>query len=196
MNAEAVAKNPSRLIVAGIDFRNMVWVALALGIMIFAIIWGNAWLLRFVHIVSGVLLTGADILLGFLIGPILRSLNFETRRSFTLKMLPKTLFIMSTLGIMAPTSGWFLAVQFGYLDYGYPEFWWVIAALVIAAILGVQGLVILLPTNVRVYLEVRKDQPDPARVARLMRTYFVTTASQGIMQILIIVIMVKFATGI
>lgn len=196
MSSEVALNAPSRFIVNGIDSRNTFWVALALGIMIFAIIWDNAWLLRFVHIVSGVLLTGADILLGFLIGPILRSLSFETRRSFTLKMLPKTLFILFTLGVVAPTSGWFLAVQFGYLDLGFPEFWWVVAALVIAAILGVQGLVILLPTNVRVYLEIRKDQPDPARVARLMRTYFVTTASQGIMQILIIVIMVKFATGI
>lgn len=193
--SDAVADHPSSFVVNGIDFRNLFWVALALGTMIFAIVWGNDWLLRFVHIISGVLLTGADILLGFLIGPILRGLSFETRRSFTLKMLPKTLFIMSTLGIMAPTSGWFLAVQFGYLEIGFPEFWWVIAALVIATILGVQGLLILLPANVRVYLEIRKDQPDGARVARLMRTYFVTTASQGIMQIAIIVIMVKFATG-
>ncbi len=185
-----------RWMVAGIDFRNLIWVIIALGVMVVAIVSGDDWMLRYVHVASGVLLTGADILLGFLIGPIIRKLDFEARRSFTLKLLPKTLFIMTTLGIIAPTSGWFLAVQLGYLDLGYPEFWWVIAALVIAGILAVQGLGILLPTNIRTYLEIRKDRPDFERVARIMRVYFWTIASQGVMQILIIIIMVTFVIGL
>ena len=56
-------------IVEGIDFRNLGWVFLALGVMVYAIAGDWPWLLRFVHVASGVLLTGADILLGFLIGP-------------------------------------------------------------------------------------------------------------------------------
>jgi hypothetical protein len=191
---KAVDEHP--WVVAGIDFRNLIWVAVALGVMVVAIVAGNNWLLRYVHVASGVLLTGADILLGFLIGPIIRRLDFEARRSFTLKLLPKTLFIMTTLGIMAPTSGWFLAVQLGYLDVGYPAFWWVIAALVIAGILGVQGLAILLPANIRIYLEMRKDRPESRRLARTLRLYFWTIASQGVMQVLIVVVMVKFVTGL
>jgi hypothetical protein len=180
----------------GIDFRNLGWVALALGVMIFAIITSHDWLLRFVHVSTGVLLTGADILLGFLIGPVVRRLSFEGRRGFTLGMLPKTLFIMTTLGIIAPTSGWYLAAHLGYLEFGYPEFWWVIGALTIAAILGIQGLLILLPANLRAYLEMRKPEPDKEKVGRIMRLYFYTTASQGVMQIMIVVIMAKFASGI
>jgi hypothetical protein len=42
----------------------------------------------------------------------------------------------------------------------------------------------------------RKDQPDPAKVGRIMRTYFYTVASQGVMQILIVTIMVKMAGGL
>ena len=84
----------------------------------------------------------------------------------------------------------------GYLEFGFPQFWWVVAALVVAAILAVQGLFILLPSNLRVYLEMRKDQPDVQKVTRIMRLYFFTTASQGIMQVLIIIIMVKFVTGL
>ena len=182
--------------VAGIDLRNLIWVVIALGVMVKAIVSGDDWLLRYVHVASGVLLTGADILLGFVVGPIVRRLEFEARRSFTLKLLPKTLFIMSPLGIIAPTSGWFLAVHVGYLDFGYPEFWWVIGALVIAGILAVLGLAVLLPANIRTYLEMRKDRPDPVRVARIMRRYFVANALSGVMQVLIIVIMVKFATGL
>jgi hypothetical protein len=180
----------------GIDFRNLFWVFLALGVMVVAIIWGSNWFLRYIHVASGILLTGADILFGFVVGPVLRSLNFEARRAFSLKMLPKTLFIMQTLGIMAPTSGWYLAVRMGYLDLAYPEFWWVVGALAIATILALQGLGLLLPANLRAYLEMRKENPDPEKVRRIMRTYFVTLASQGIFQVLIVVIMVKFAVGV
>jgi hypothetical protein len=84
----------------------------------------------------------------------------------------------------------------GYLDLGYPEFWWVVGALAIATILAIQGLGLLLPANLRAYLELRKENPDPEKVRRIMRTYFMTLASQGIFQVLIVVIMVKFATGI
>ncbi len=183
-------------IAAGIDFRNLIWCAIALAIMVAAIVSGDAWSLRYVHVASGVLLTGADILMGFLIGPTLRGLGWEARREFTLKLLPKTLFIMTTLGIIAPTSGWYLAVQHGYHELPFPEFWWVAAALAIAAILALQGLAILLPANLRAYLEIRKETPDFARVGRIMRVYFWTVASQGVMQVLIIVVMVKFAIGI
>ena len=182
--------------VAGIDFRNLIWVAVALGIMVAAIVSDDEWWLRYVHVASGVLLTGADILLGFLIGPIIRRLGHEARREFSLKLLPKTLFVMTTLGIMAPTSGWFLAVQQGYHELAWPEFGWVAAALAISAVLALQGFVILLPSNLRAYLEMRKEAPDFDRVGRIMRLYFWTVASQGVMQVLIIVVMVKFATGI
>ncbi len=183
-------------IVAGIDFRNLIWVFAVIGVMIWAIIAELDWLLRFLHIATGVLLTGADILLGFLIGPILRSLDFAARRQFSLKMLPKTLFIMNTLGAVAPITGWFLAVRMGYLDLPYPEFWWVIAALVISAILAIQGLGLLLPANLKAYLEWRKETPDPARVARFMRIYFVVTGSQGLMQLGIVIVMVNFSYGL
>ena len=93
----------------GIDFRNLIWVALVLAVMVVVIVGEHDWLLRFFHIVSGILLTGADILFGFLIGPILRRMSFEARRQFTLRLLPKTLFILTPLGIIAPTTGWFLA---------------------------------------------------------------------------------------
>lgn len=195
MTPSAAASEPFWM-VAGIDLRNLIWVAAALGIMVAAIVSDDEWSLRYVHVASGVLLTGADILMGFLIGPILRRLGHEARREFSLKLLPKTLFIMTTLGIMAPTSGWFLAVHHGYHELAYPEFWWVAAALAISAVLALQGFVILLPSNIRAYLEMRKEAPDFDRVGRIMRLYFWTVASQGVMQILIIVVMVKFATGI
>ena len=54
----------------------------------------------------------------------------------------------------------------------------------------------LTPINVMVYLELRNETPDMDRVSRLMRIYFRLTASQGVMQVAIIVIMARFVTGI
>ena len=72
---------------------------------------------------------------------------------------------------------------------------WFIAALVITTIMGIQGLAILLPTNIIVYLEMQKPAPDGDKIARLMRRYVRVVASQGVMQIGIIVVMTRFATG-
>ncbi len=184
-------------IVEGIDFRNLGWAALALGAMVVAInVHTYEWPLRFVHVASGVLLTGADILMGFVIGPTLRKLNAEARRQFTRNLLPKTLFIFTPLGIIAPTSGYYYAERLGYMQMDYPEFYWIVAALAVSAVLAIQGLGILLPTNVRGYLEARKEHPDSAKIARMMKLYFLTIASQGVMQLLIVSIMVKMAGGL
>jgi hypothetical protein len=139
--------------------------------------------------------TGIDLFLGFVIGPILRRVPLPARREIVCRLMPKTLFLMPTLSIVTGTAGYVLAQRMGFLDIGYPGFWWVVAALVILAALTVQGLGILLPTNLLVYFELRNPQPDLARIARLMRRYVHVVASQGILQVAIIVVMARFATG-
>jgi hypothetical protein len=106
------------------------------------------------------------------------------------------MFILPTLAVIAPTAGWFLAVQQGYLELAFPELWWLIAALAITTILSIQGVAVLLPTNIMVYLEMRKSEPDGERIGRLMRRYVRVVAFQGSMQVLIIIIMSRFATGL
>jgi hypothetical protein len=54
----------------------------------------------------------------------------------------------------------------------------------------------LLPTNFRVCLELQKDNPDNARITSLTNRYFFAVALQGVMQIVTIIIMARFATGI
>jgi CHASE2 domain-containing sensor protein len=84
----------------------------------------------------------------------------------------------------------------GFLDLGYPEFWWVAAALAILAVLTVQGLGILTPVNIFVYLEMLKAKPDAEKIGRWMKIYVRVVAIQGAMQVAMIMIMVKFATGL
>jgi hypothetical protein len=175
---------------------NLAGVILALVVMAAAIASGVHWFLNFVHVVSGVLWTGIDLFMGFVIGPIMRTMPFAARRAFIARLMPRMLFIMPTVSAVTGTTGWFLARQSGYLALDYPEFWWVVAALAIVAVLTVQGLFVLLPTNLLVYFEVRKPQPDGARIGRLMRWYVYVVAFQGAMQVAVIVVMARFVTGL
>jgi hypothetical protein len=54
----------------------------------------------------------------------------------------------------------------------------------------------LLPTNFRVYLELRKAEPDRERIGRLLKSYVYLVGFQGVMQIAMIVVMAKFVTGL
>ena len=94
------------------------------------------------------------------------------------------------------TAGWFLAVALGFNQLPWPQIAWVYAALVLIAIMTIQGFGYLLPTNLRVCFELQKPQPDGAKIARLMAGYFFVVGSQGVMQVAIIVVMAKFVTGI
>ena len=179
-----------------LDLRNLLWVALAFAVMVAAIASGVPWFLNFVHVMAGVLWTVIDLFMGFVVGPVLRETAFEARRAVIVRLMPKTIFLMPTLAIITGTSGYFHAQQLGFLGMPYPAFYWVAAALVVITILAVQGLGILLPTNILVYLELRKEQPDRPRIARLMKRYVSTVTFQGMMQVTILVIMAKFATGL
>jgi hypothetical protein len=187
----AVAEAPP-----AIDFRNLIWVALVIAAMIGAIHADDRWLLNFFHVMTGVLWTGIDLFMGFVVGPIMRRMDPGARRALTVRLVPRMLFLMPTLSIATGTTGWFLAQQLGYFELEAPAAYWVTAAVAILVVLTIQGLGILLPTNVRVYLELRKDQPDPQRIMKLMRFYIYVIASQGVLQVVMIVIMARFVSGL
>jgi hypothetical protein len=182
--------------IAPIRPTNLIWVGLALGAMVVAINSEQPWLLNFVHVMAGVLWTGIDLFMGFVIGPILRRVPLEARRAIIGRLMPRMLFLMPTLAIVTGTAGWYLARDRGYLDLPYPAFGWVAAALAIVVVLTIQGIFVLLPTNLMVYLELRKPAPDGARIARWMRLYVRVVALQGALQIAIIVVMARFVTGL
>ena len=169
--------------------------ACALIVMIAAILSPSLWFLNFIHVMTGTLWTGIDLFMGFVVGPVLRGVTLETRRSMIAGIIPRTLILMPTLSIVTSTAGWFLAVRLGYLNLGFPQFWWVVAALAIVSVLTVQGLGYLLPMNLRLYFEIQKPSPDHDKLKRWMRTYVRVVGVQGTMQVLIIVVMARFATG-
>ncbi len=181
---------------AALRLRNLWWVAAACAVMIAAIVSEDAWFLNFVHVMAGVLWTGIDLFMGFVVGPALRRAGFDARRAIVARLTPVMLFLMPTLAIVTTTAGWYLAVQAGYLELEFPEFWWFIAALIIAIILSVQGMFLLLPINFIITLEICRDPPDMQKVDRLMLIYVRLIAVQGIFQVMIILVMAKFVVGL
>ena len=179
-----------------IDLRNCGWCVIAFAVMVAVIVWGNLWALNFMHVMCGVLWTGIDLFMGFIVGPIMRSLPPPARRAMIVRLMPKTLFLMPTLSIITGTAGYYYAKQIGLLDVSWPQSAWVTAALTIVAVLTVQGMGILLPCNLMVYLELCKPAPDLARIGRLMGRYVYAVAFQGVMQVAIIVVMARFVTGL
>lgn len=179
-----------------ISLRENWWVAVALALLIAAVVSHNLWFLNWTHVFAGLLWTGTDLFMGFVLGPIMRRVDLPVRRAILLRLTPRMLFIMPTLSIVTTTAGWFLASDFGYLSVPFPQRWWIVAALVIAALLTVQGLGILLPTNLRIYFELRRERPDAQKMQRMMRRYFGVVALQGAMQVAIIIIMSRLATGV
>ena len=173
------------------------WLALsAVGVMIAAIVAGNFWFLNFVHVFSSLLWTGIDLFMGFVLGPIMRRVELPVRREVMRRLTPRTLFLMPTVSIISGTTGWFLAVQLGYLMLEWPAYGWVAASLILVALMTIQGLGFLTPVNVFVCLELQKFEPDMKKISYWMQRYFYAVALQGTMQVAIIVVMTRLRAGI
>jgi hypothetical protein len=140
--------------------------------------------------------TGIDLFMGFVLGPILRQVDISVRRAIILRLVPRTLFLMPTLAAITGTTGWYLAQARGFTEMPWPEYGWVAAALALVVVMAIQGLGYILPTNLRVCFELQKPAPDFAKIGALMKNFFLAVAAQGVMQMTIIVIMARFATGI
>ena len=190
--AAATAVQPVPLI----RLRYLWYVAAALAVMVVAIEIGNLWFLNWVHVMSGVLWTGIDLFMGFVIGPILRRVDVPVRKAILTRLTPVTLFLLPTLSIVTGTAGWFLAVDLGLTRLPWPQFGWIAAALVLVTLMTIQGIGYLLPTSLRICLELQKQQPDGAWIGRTMSRFYYVVASQGAMQVAIIVVMARLVTGV
>jgi hypothetical protein len=168
--------------------------ATALALLLAAIFSNKLWPLDFLHVAGGGLWTGIDLFMGFVVGPIMRRLDPPVRGAVMRRLMPKMMVVMPTLALTTMTAGWQLARKLGVLDTPYPRHWWLVASFVIVAVLALTAFAVLLPANVGVLLELRKEQPDGQRIQRLMSRYTACTAVQGCMQIATLVVMTRIAT--
>jgi len=98
--------------------------------------------------------------MAFLLGPILRNVSLSTRKEIITWLMPKMVFFMPTVSAVTTTAGYYLASKMGLITLQPLIAYWILIVLAIVTVMMVQGLGILLPTNLRVYFEIRKDKPD------------------------------------
>lgn len=178
-----------------ISLRSNIWIVIPIGALILAIVTANLLLLNYVHVFTSILWTGTDIFMAFLLGPILRKVSLSTRKEVISWLMPKMVFYMPTVASVTTTTGYFLASKMGLITLESPVVYWIATVLIIVTVMLIQGLGILLPTNIRVYHELRKKETDMTKIQRLMRRYVKVVATQAILQFVIIFIMANFATG-
>jgi uncharacterized membrane protein len=178
-----------------ISLRSNIWIVIPIGALILAIMTANLLLLNYVHVFTSILWTGTDIFMAFLLGPILRNVSLSTRKEVISWLMPKMVFYMPTVASVTTTAGYFLASNMGLITLESPIVYWIITVLIIVTVMLIQGFGILLPTNIRVYHELRKKEPDMTKIQKLMRRYVKVVATQAFLQFVIIFIMANFATG-
>lgn len=173
-----------------IPWKRLTWWILALpAVMVVALVTHHFYLLLLSHVVTGTLWTGADIFLGFILGPIWRHLEPRQRQAVQMRLVPNTFLYMPILGITTGTAGWFVAQHNGFAAAHSAVFPWVVAAGIVTVILTVVGLGVILPTNLRMLGELRRQSPNPELLKRWTFRTRRLAAVQGLFQVVIMVVM-------
>lgn len=156
------------------------------------LVYGNVLALNYVHVMTGATWTGIDLFMGLVMGRVLKGLEPQARTQVIKKLVPLMLFLMPALASVSITSGINLADRMGMLTLQSPT---IIAAVIIVIILSVQGFGILMPTELRIFLELRKKEPDRDRIIRWGMRNVKLAGSQGAFQVALIFVMANLALG-
>lgn len=176
-------------------WRQLTWWTLAFPIvMVVALVQHNIYLLNWIHVLSGALWTGADLFMGFILGPVLRSLDIRSRTAVISYLVPRTLLYFPMVSLTAGTAGWFLADGFGFTASTNSMYPLVVVALVLVAVMTLLGLGFLLPNSLRIWLELRRPDPDRERIVRINRINIRLAGTQGLLQVAIILVMARFVS--
>jgi len=189
-----IGEAPHRVDFEIISLRGLLVVGLVLAGLVAAVATNRLWALDFFHVVGGGMWTALDLFLGFVLGPILGRLSIPARTEFTTRFMPKMILIMPTLVVATLAAGWQLARHLGYLNASYSHHGWVVASMIVVAVMAVVALGILEPANLAVLFELKKPQPNGEVIAKLMRRFIYSAGITGAMQVVTLVIMTRLAT--
>lgn len=162
--------------------------------LVTAIVVNAEWGLVFFHVVGGGLWTAIDLFVGFVVGPILGRLSIPARMEFSMRFMPKMLLLLPTLVTMTLASGFQLALKLGNLQQDSPNRPWLIASFFVVGVMAAIALGLLEPANLAVLFELKKPQPNGARIQRLMRVFIYTAGITGAMQVATLIIMTRVAS--
>jgi len=175
--------------------KGLIPVALAFAFLIWAIASDKLWPVEFLHVAGGAAWTIIDLFLGLILGPILGSLSIPARIEMTKRLMPKMVLIMPTVVTLTLAAGWQLGVHLGTVQSSYPLHGWLVASYIVVGCMAVIALGLLEPANIAVLTELKKPQPTPAIIERLMKRFLYTAGVLGVLQVGTLVIMTKIASG-
>ena len=155
----------------------------ALGI---AMALGSLMLLNYVHIMTGALWTGIDLFMGLAVGPVLGAMEPQQRAEVFKRLIPKITFLMPMLSSVTIISGVLLAQRLGMLSL---DSLWIMAALIITAILIILGFGMLLPNEIRIFKQLISPTPDVDRIVKLGMQNTRLAGIQGLFQLAVIFVM-------
>ncbi len=122
-------------------------------------------------------------------------MSIPARTELVTKLMPKMLLIMPTVVTATLAAGWQLGVKMGTVDSAYYLHGWIVASYIVVGVMAVIALGLLEPANVAVLTELKKQRPNPAVIEKLMKRFIYTAGVTGAMQVAILVIMTKLASG-
>ncbi len=184
--AETVMKPPAL-------WRQLTWWTIAFPVvMIVALVQRDTYLLNWIHVLSGALWTGADLFMGLILGPVLRTLDLRSLTVLIAYLVPRTMLYFPMVSLTSSTAGWYLASWFGYTAPTSPMYQLVMFSLALVTVMTILGMGFLLPNSIRIWLELRRPEPDRERITRINRINLWLVGTQGVMQIILILAMAKF----
>src|SRR5271156_3973178 len=175
--------------------KGLILVAVVGILLIAAIATNELWPLAFFHFVGGASWTIIDLFLGFVLGPIMGQMSIPARVEFTTRLMPKMVLIMPTVVTVTLAAGWQLSTHLGTNLTVNPLHGWVVASFIVVGVMAVIALGLLEPANIAVLTELKKPQPNPAVIERLMKRFIYTAGATGLLQIATLVIMTKLSAG-
>ena len=175
--------------------KGLIPVGIAFAFLIWAIASDKLWPVEFLHVAGGAAWTIVDLFLGLVLGPILGSLSIPARIEMTTRLMPKMVLIMPTVVTLTLAAGWQLGIHLGTVDSGYPLHGWLVASYIVVGCMAVIALGLLEPANIAVLTELKKPNPNPAIIERLMKRFLYSAGVLGLLQVATLVIMTKVASG-
>ncbi len=135
---------------------------------------------------TGGMWTGIDLFMGILGRTVILRISPSSRIEVAKRLTPTMLFLMPSIAGVATTAGYILASKIGLWSTGSP---YLAASVIVVLILLVQGFGILLPNELRVFREIRSENPDAEKIVKLSVRNLNVSGSQAIFQIIIIYLM-------
>ena len=151
-----------------------------------ALISGSLTFLDYVHVITGGMWTGIDLFMGIFGRTVMTKISPMSRVEVAKRLTPTMLFLMPSIAAFATAAGYVLANQIGLWNLSSP---YITATIIVVLILLVQGFGVLLPNELRVFREIRKERPDTDKIVKLSLRNLNVSGSQAIFQVIIIYIM-------